>query len=767
MGAASHRRTTPGPVYLEPRWIGSPIASLSYTLWNIKVSGRCALMVDMASEYLDRDEDPSSDFSSMRDSMYLLATLNQYSITGDVMKVNRQGSKAAEGLLRVTLFSKDLRLLKRQYTVEELHHAQPVVRPQVASSLSLSQAIFADFDHSIEAEGRLEPDKELNSMRQRLARQLRETRRKGVVPVFSSFGLVGQDAVAHDLALGLLLSWLPIVILCSIVDRNPVSADDIRKKLNRLVDHVRQSLMDEDICRRFVLTIDDVEQREQMREGIAKLSLACGSMEGAQFFERFAGQGRQKWHYGAAHGILCDIEDSYIARGGRHWLSDEKRARTYLVLGDIRGGLDWLDYRELQQVVVAVVCVEATTFGAWIVSYFTPTVGLGCRSFGYTVFGTIAFGLLVIEIGLWWWWDAQKAELKQLGRRATSVGLDGNRLAGPWAAVRRAWVTGLERISASFMRVARATLPRPIVVKMIDQWHALTARLAAWVARLAALTPQQRWDRLFFKPVELINTAWLTYRMLAQTFGSDNTCECMSSIYAGGGGYIDLSQWSVVSNAQYVRYYWATGTTISVMITGLAMSYIVLEWCLQSHLSTANAHDAAIGLRRVRTFRRYTYPMRWVWYVVDDLTHSVKNILVKLCKTSGILSPKYQPRNIGLRWAVSSKNNRQKGVASARAHSLAVSDPGRGRSGSEIPLVSFSSAGENQANQSPPSTARSEHYRSPSDAGSGGSPSEVRRGLLAPDGYSRPSYERQISSNAPSLQSFDRSISPSHKIREV
>ena len=29
------------------RWTGSPIASLSYVLWNIKVNGKCSLMVDM------------------------------------------------------------------------------------------------------------------------------------------------------------------------------------------------------------------------------------------------------------------------------------------------------------------------------------------------------------------------------------------------------------------------------------------------------------------------------------------------------------------------------------------------------------------------------------------------------------------------------------------------------------------------------------------------------------------------------------------------
>lgn len=31
-------------VFALARWIGSPMASLSYILWNIKVSGKCALM---------------------------------------------------------------------------------------------------------------------------------------------------------------------------------------------------------------------------------------------------------------------------------------------------------------------------------------------------------------------------------------------------------------------------------------------------------------------------------------------------------------------------------------------------------------------------------------------------------------------------------------------------------------------------------------------------------------------------------------------------
>ena len=33
--------------YALARWMGSPVASLSYTLWNIKITSKAAMMVDM------------------------------------------------------------------------------------------------------------------------------------------------------------------------------------------------------------------------------------------------------------------------------------------------------------------------------------------------------------------------------------------------------------------------------------------------------------------------------------------------------------------------------------------------------------------------------------------------------------------------------------------------------------------------------------------------------------------------------------------------
>lgn len=66
------------------RWLGNPIASLSYTLWNIKVTSKCALMVDMATKYeyipgLYDEVAPGqrSQFSQIRDSMYILSVMNQ------------------------------------------------------------------------------------------------------------------------------------------------------------------------------------------------------------------------------------------------------------------------------------------------------------------------------------------------------------------------------------------------------------------------------------------------------------------------------------------------------------------------------------------------------------------------------------------------------------------------------------------------------------------------------------------------------------------
>ena len=91
----------------------------------------------MATAYEDRLPGEDSDFSSMRDSFYILMNLNQYK-----MKSLISMTKESEGLLRIVLFSRDLRLKGTKRTLRQL--------------------------------------------REKLARELRSNRRKGVVPVFIS-----------------------------------------------------------------------------------------------------------------------------------------------------------------------------------------------------------------------------------------------------------------------------------------------------------------------------------------------------------------------------------------------------------------------------------------------------------------------------------------------------------------------------------------------------------------------------------------------------
>src|ERR1700744_495796 len=99
------------------------------------------------------------------------------------------------------------------------------------------------------------------------------------------------------------MSWFPILILCSIVDRNPVASDDIRRKINKLVDLVCVSLQDEENRGRFISTFRDLPESQHMAYWVQKISQKAEFIKG-DYFAGFAGQARVRFHYGAAHAIL-------------------------------------------------------------------------------------------------------------------------------------------------------------------------------------------------------------------------------------------------------------------------------------------------------------------------------------------------------------------------------------------------------------------------------------------------------------------------------
>ncbi|KAH7076864.1 hypothetical protein BKA63DRAFT_602596 [Paraphoma chrysanthemicola] len=132
---------------------------------------------------------------------------------------------------------------------------------------------------------------------------------------------------------------------------------------------------------------------------VAELST---SHDTSGFSEDFAGQGRIRWHSGIAHPVLSDIENCHIGRLGRNWLTKEREALANLALGPVNdSGLAWIDVHFTFKALSATAIVGGCCGGGFIISQFTPTVGIGCRGGGYLVFFSVAMALLIVELLVW------------------------------------------------------------------------------------------------------------------------------------------------------------------------------------------------------------------------------------------------------------------------------------------------------------------------------------------------------------------------------
>ena len=304
------------------RWIGSPIASLSYTLANVRVGEKCAMLMDMA---VDFDEYPEQEtaFAHSRDSFYILSVINHYGIVED-------WHSEAHRLLKIALFEETLDL--------------------------------SPFDENDAV--RRHQDSSLVTLRRKLAQELRCRRHKGVVPIFlivlwflfaleisiqSAFGQVGANRTAHDLAMGLLLSWLPVLILVSVIDRNHDETHWVEERLNHFASTVQAALL-----------------RPGPHWNEDELSWIEGMRNKHHLFAHYAGQGRHRWHRGIAHSILEDVEQSLQHRG---WLYDS-HTRSNLTNTQKRSNpsssMVWGE--EVSQMAGSIVIIGGTTTGAFILS---------------------------------------------------------------------------------------------------------------------------------------------------------------------------------------------------------------------------------------------------------------------------------------------------------------------------------------------------------------------------------------------------------------
>ncbi|CUS13978.1 unnamed protein product, partial [Tuber aestivum] len=317
-------------ILLVFRWVGSPIASMMYIFWNMKVTRKCAIMVDMSVKVTERQEQASR-FAALRDSLYLLSVINQYELN----------------------------------ICPELpeHHMEDILRV----------ALFGGGPAVQQARGRV-------------AASIRRERRRGVVQnlvslawflaamaisIYKAFGDLGENSTAHNLALGLLVSWLPVLVSATIVDRNPMDSHYVRTKLNSFL-------------------------RKTVK--IPRIPNAFPVVREPNFLGEFAGQARVRWHSGAAHPILRIMEATLDMR--RDWLARYPNTDEVLATAT-HPRILICDKSQGWQIAAAIVIVFSCSIGAFIVSYFTSTIGLGCRSGGYMIFGLNAFFCLFAEMTAW------------------------------------------------------------------------------------------------------------------------------------------------------------------------------------------------------------------------------------------------------------------------------------------------------------------------------------------------------------------------------
>jgi hypothetical protein len=115
----------------------------------------------------------------------------------------------------------------------------------------------------------------------------------------------------------------------------------------------------------------------------------------------------------------------------------------------------------------------------------------------------------------------------------------------------------------------------------------------------------------------------------------------------------------------------------------MGMLYIVTEWCLQSHLSTASMGDAARGLYLTRRFRWLTSPFRDAVHYAIERVYAVRKLLSR--ETEDGESDARQHRR-SVRWTKRSSN---KSPSKNVSNDMSMDDlaPGRPRASSDAPLI--------------------------------------------------------------------------------
>ena len=221
-----------------------------------------------------------------------------------------------------------------------------------------------------------------------LAFQLRCNRRRGVFPVLinvtwfmvafafslvTAFADIGDNTTAHSLALGIFVSWLPVLVCSTVTDRNPTASTRCRVLINRWLYN-----------NEAIYTCPPDSEPEWWHPPSKKQHIQGSVMD--LTVDEFIGQGRRLRYCGVTSALLRIVEDEpYVPISGFPF-SDyhiKKSLRFQRTL--TKRPASWWAICFLSHLFVT-----QQIFLAFVIAFNTPTIGLGCRSMLYLLYFLIS-----------------------------------------------------------------------------------------------------------------------------------------------------------------------------------------------------------------------------------------------------------------------------------------------------------------------------------------------------------------------------------------
>lgn len=362
-------------------WLGSPQLAMTATLFNIYQIWRCSRAATAKEPAIPgrpcTEETPQDRFKT--DAYYVLCCIGQFEFP--------MGPPAADpttdGFLEIMVYG--------------------LLQPLCDDAAPAVPRIFTRTELRGIADKRA---KEMTaSLLQSIAFQMRTLRRQGVFASFASiflfyiafavsvvlaFADIGERTTAHSLAFGMLISWFPLLLLFAILDRNPTSAGRSRDLISRWLWNVRAV-------------------KEWRAGGRFKESPKWWSQDSkdvALEVSDFVGQGRQVGYNGIAFAVLDSIAAAttpapHTANAERERLAlghlDAISRETVDRVQNCRPPAAWWVLALLS---FAIVWVEIGA--ASMISIRIPTVGVGCRSLSYLIYGGLSTLPMLMQLFLNW-----------------------------------------------------------------------------------------------------------------------------------------------------------------------------------------------------------------------------------------------------------------------------------------------------------------------------------------------------------------------------